>query len=180
MTVQSSELFLLDTTEYEIYGVFGTGLTSPRQLGLKPQAATTACWRGYVSTYGLRGRRLVLENLKVNLSTEADGYLPRPGPQINDVWPIQPEPPSADFPILFDNYYKGLGVPVPHTGDLVIVRDHVKELDWDDWMMPAWTFRVVVHMHFFWGILIRLRSWCRLAELMRSWSMRRGKRQWTR
>jgi hypothetical protein len=157
MTVQSSELFLLDTTEYEIYGVFGTGLTSPRQLGLKPQAATTACWRGYVSTYGLRGRRLVLENLKVNLSTEA-----------------------ADFPMPFDNYYKGLGVPVPHTGDLVIVRDHVKELDWDDWMMPAWTFRVVVHMHFFWGILIRLRSWCRLAELMRSWSMRRGKRQWTR
>ena len=156
MTVQASDQFLLDGRTYEIIDGLGAGLVYPKRLGLEPVGASSACWRGYVSTYSLQGEQLVLENLDVCLyDMQRRAYEPLVGHEING---IQPRTRHGEF-ALFNNEYVGIRLPAPYTGSLVIADDVVDAAWTIGWPFPPWAYRTVVELFFFRGRRFFSRSW---------------------
>ena len=73
MTVQISDKFEYCKQEVTLLAVESFPLYDPCEHGYKPQAMSTACWRGYVCEYEVARGRLLLKNLRVN--DEDKGYL---------------------------------------------------------------------------------------------------------
>ena len=171
MTLQALERFLLDGRRYQIVGGIGIGMVNPKRLGLEPTYVSSACWRGYISTYALQGKQLVLEELAVALyelrrdlhEPGRSPYEPRVGPEINGIQPHILEQEVA----FFNNVYRELRLPAPFTGNLVIADDSVDA----GWQLgrhrPPWAYRKVIDLYFFRGNLFYARFWSLHAVVLR-------------
>jgi len=151
VTAQFLDGFRYKEKDYAIAGIHGEALFDPENLGLNPAVTCTACSRGYVCTYTLLGKQLVVSRLAVNLldfHAEPE-WLPVPGPEINGRKPMLAE---ERFP-LFNNLYEDLELPVRFTGGLLIARDFIQELYVHMGFHPAWKFHEVWELLFDDGIL---------------------------
>lgn len=87
MTAQMHNRFLLDGDPYAIVKVRGFRLFHPRAWGLRAVDTSTACSRGYLTTYTVKARHLVLDQLEINLPGSEGSPTP---PRINGVKPWKP------------------------------------------------------------------------------------------
>jgi hypothetical protein len=138
MTAQIGDSIRYAGEYYDLVGVSPDNpadeLLDPERFGIRTFSDCTACWRGYVATYGLRENRLVLEELGINvrdaeweeelkrlpeikeirryLPPHRRGPKPQPksmksgpcGPAIHGVLPVRPADPYATF-AFSDNYH---------------------------------------------------------------------------
>lgn len=156
-------------------------LFDPERFGIRTFSNCTACWRGYVATYGLREDRLVLEELEINVRdpeweeelkrlTELKairrttpphrrGPNPQPmptksgpcGPSIQGVLPLPPADPRATF--AYSDNYHNLGLPLPLTGGILLGAGFIDELYEHMGFHPAWKFNKVIELIFSDGVL---------------------------
>ncbi len=57
-------------SEYSLTGINGDGLFEPRYHGMRTFGEHSACERGYVAKYAVKGDRLFLEELDITLGDE--------------------------------------------------------------------------------------------------------------
>ena len=185
MTAQTGDFVRYAGEDHDLVGVSPDNpndeLFDPEKYGIRTFSNTTACWRGYVATYGLREGRLVLEELAINvrdpewekeirrltLLKEIRRHLPphrrgpkpqpRPmkagpcGPAINGVLPAPPADPQACF--TFSDNYHNVGLPLAFTGGLLLGRGFIRRHYEHMGFQAPWKFEKVTELIFTGGVL---------------------------
>ena len=156
-------------------------LFDPSRFGITTFSSCTACWRGYIATFGLRDNRLVLEELAINVRDPAwedelkrltelkeirrhlpphlRGPKPQPrvmksgpcGPAIHGVFPVPPDHPGR--PLAFSDNYHDIGMPLRFTGGLLLSKGFIRSLYEHMGFHPAWKFEKVIELTFSEGVL---------------------------
>lgn len=119
MTIQASDIVIFRGQEYALLGGSNGHLFVPSQHGYRPVAASSACWRGYLSIYAVRDERLVLDSLHLNHqdgSTLAS-QLQHP-PPLNGV-----EAKPSTLHAVGRWFFEHVDLPVPYTGSVHIGHD---------------------------------------------------------
>jgi hypothetical protein len=143
MTAQFSDPVEYRGRTYSIAGKNGTGLFDPAEHGMRPVGKCSACWHGFVCSYAVEGRRLLLDRLAV--------YLDEPAPVL---FGVPPKADEGEVP-LFDVVYEGLRHPVAYSGGLLLGRDFIRELYVHMGFHPAWKYREVHELVFQGGELVQ-------------------------
>ena len=190
MTAQIGDSICYAGQYYNLVGVSpdhpSDELFDQERFGIRTFSNCTACWRGFVATYGLRENRLILEELKINVRNSAwgeelqridelqeiwrnlpphqRGTKPRPkkwnpgpyGPPIHGVFPAAADDPKATFAFT-DNYLK-IGLPLPFSGGLLLGDGFIQELYEHMGFHPAWKFQKVIELIFTEGRLTAARD----------------------
>ena len=165
MTAQLPDTILLRGREFALVAWDGKGLFSPHEHGLRPDWGSTACYRGYVCTYGIGHGRLSLRNILFhNLGISGPEQVPelfgKAGSWSNGYV-------SYSFP--------DLDAPIPFSGALLAGDRWAR----DEWgcLHPAEGYKTVFELTFeggrLCGIFDRGEAAEELRALPRSW-MREG------
>ena len=129
MTVQEPDRVYYKRRKYELVSADNEDLFDPEEHGFDLFAPHTACWRGFIATYAVKNRELLLRNLDCWNNPESTvplvaGHLPAestPWGELN---------------------YKKLEHPVPYTGRLILGGGEV--LGPFDYFVD-WTIYELVH-----------------------------------
>lgn len=157
MTAQIHDTFNYEGEDFSI-----TDLSSPlnwsptKNLGLRPEMASTACWRGYQISLKINdshhleidklGIQLILRNMTKN---RAQGFV---GPSINGIHPLTSSGKGFDF---FNNHYKGIGLKVTYSGKIEIASDFIDDMYVHMGFQHSNRYRKVFRLHFDEGRLIK-------------------------
>jgi hypothetical protein len=164
MTAQMEDFFLYRWDYYALVGISEGELLDISELGLRPVACSTACWRGYQAVFALSGSRLVLDELRINLYKGAEGeddgddggdvwmegMEPVVGPVINDVRPFTPDHDDE-----FNNHYKGLRYPLAYSGGVLLGKDPAPGVCSDMGFCPEWGYQTLIELVFDAGVLVK-------------------------
>jgi hypothetical protein len=155
MTAQFSDMFIFENKHYALVGVNGKNLFEPQAHGFAPAGVCSACWRGYVCTYGLRANQLVLEDLRINNGNmEGRSYQVLPPPAFGGRLPHPQVSPEK----LFDFEYDDVNLTIAFSGGILIGTDFICELYVHMGFHPAWKFRQVHELLFHDGVLTENRD----------------------
>jgi hypothetical protein len=143
MTAQFSDPVKYCGRSYSLAGKNGTGLFDPAAHGLKPVGRCSACWRGFVCTYAVHNRKLLLDAFVVCL----DGPAP-------PLFGVAPKPDEGDIR-LFDAVYEELAHPLPYSGGLLLADGFIEDLYVHMGFHPAWKYREVHELVFRDGELVQ-------------------------
>jgi hypothetical protein len=122
MTAQIPDVVRYRGAEYEVIGLDGSEPFDPATLGFRPVPMSTACWRGYLCSFGIARGRLRLNRLVVN--DPEHGY-----PPINGIEPAVQRGPAlgSDEECIGCAQYVGLRLPLDFTGRIRLARDFLPE-----------------------------------------------------
>lgn len=127
---------------------------SPTDAGYRPVMASTACYRGYVCDYEVKEGRLHLRELWVNHQPgEAPITQRLQPPDLCGVAAVRDE--SSFFGAW---HFRGLALPLPYTGGLLIGRDFIRQLYVHMGFHPAWKYQHVYELLFDQGELVEARD----------------------
>ena len=90
MTAQIGDSFKFDGQDYTIVALSEYIRFDPREYGITPEAACTACWAGYWCAYNIKEDGIYLEDLYIN---SKDDYYP----EILGVNPVSEEETGNKF-----------------------------------------------------------------------------------
>lgn len=134
MTPQIPDTFLYEEQPWVLISSAPSPLFLPPQVGLQPRMLHTGCWRGFVCTYALRERRLLLDSLKGRFSSlgSEEQELPSingvavqyprskskriPGARANE----QTSPGQITFPEPYPHVYHDLALSLAFSGQVHI------------------------------------------------------------
>ena len=150
MTAQLPDTVLFEDQTYDLAGVEGEGLFEPARYGLEVVMASTACWRGYLCTYAVVEDRLLLEAIDAMAGRyEGDDFFPVELPVIHGHAGERVGGRGA----MFNAAYRGLGLPIAFTGQLVLGDGLMEELFDEVGAPPPWVYRRVLRLRFSGGAL---------------------------
>lgn len=135
MTAQINDTCFHEKIEYSIAGISGRGLFAPEDIGIKPAATSTACWRGYVTHYTICDSELFLTRLEIGIekSSSDGGTFKAP-----ELFGVSPKEDS------FHGFcYEGFQARVVFTGGLLLAHDFIDELYVHMGFHPAWKYNDV-------------------------------------
>lgn len=112
MTSQIPDTFIYEGESFELVYLEGGDLIIPQDYGMNPKMLHTACYRGFYSTYEIKYKQLLLQQMVV-------GEIETEYPVINGVQP-QPE----DYKVCYEN----LNLVTDFTGTLRIAKELIREL----------------------------------------------------
>ena len=144
MTAQMPDVFRYNDTDYAIAAVAGDGLFNPTDHGLVVVMMHTACWRGFICTYGIDDERLVLRHLQGRLG---DGVT---APKLDG------KKADVDSNQIFT--YDKIKLPINYTGGLLIGEGMIAKHYVHMGFHPAWKFERVHELVFGSGRLIDQRD----------------------
>jgi hypothetical protein len=136
MTAQISDSVTYRGKSYALAGKNGTGLFDPAAHGMKPVGKGSACWRGFICSYAVQDRKLLLDALAVSLD--------RPAPTLFGVAPKSDKRRFQSFHAI----YEELAHVQPYTGGLLLAADFIEELYVHMGFHPAWKYREVHELVF--------------------------------
>lgn len=147
MTAQINDRVFHRKIGYSLAGVSGSSLYNPISSGVKPQAACSACWRGYYVTYQVSDSHLFL--------SEASFWLTKQ----DELYAIQGR--SALFPGITattDKFgtatFTELQMAIPFTGGLLLADRFIRDLYVHMGFHPAWKYEDVHELIFEQGQLV--------------------------
>ena len=110
MTAQVTDPFFWKGEEYVFNGAEDVySLFDPEKYGLHPKAFCTACWKGFIITFGVRDDQLYIDEL--DIYCEDEKY-----PAINGV-------EATDDGWLSSCRYSNLNIATQYTGTITISQD---------------------------------------------------------
>ena len=170
MTMQLSEGIEFEGERFSLMTSQPTWIFSPREHGIRPGAASTMCWSGYLASYRVADDMLLLDRLVTGHST----YLPfTENPEDlqprHARWPsdrqvdLVPPPPlggveavASEGEIFVGRWvYEGLHMRLPFTGRITIANGFVEGLGRDSGL---WRYEKVLRLSFEDGALVRTRD----------------------
>jgi hypothetical protein len=141
MTAQWPDLVDFDQTVFDLAGVCGGPLFEPADVGLLPLMINTACWRGHVCTYAVRGDRLILADLMVGEQCLLNGEKVTARTELRGVTPQRSER-WGDGTLTF----RGLDIPVMFSGGLLLGSGFIQAHYVHMGFHPAWKYRRVTEI----------------------------------
>jgi hypothetical protein len=163
MTAQISDVVIYNGVDHSITGLAGEGLFDPFQVGWRPVAMSTACWRGFHCSYHVADERLLLDRVTIGLEHKPD------------------EPP----PLLFDHVptknlghgrfeFRDMAHPLDFNGGLLLGAGFLQQYYVHMGFHPAYKYRKVFELIFERGRLVETTDRSQLmAELRNSVSRHR-------
>ena len=133
MTAQVNDVVEHADADWNLAGVSGGRLFDPRDHGINPRPASSACWCGFHCRYALRQGTLTLELLNIALEGQPPHLFDRAA-----------EPPTLSYG--FTASYRLLGKPLDFTGGLLLARGFRQELYVHMGYHPAWKYSHVVEV----------------------------------
>lgn len=126
MTAQINDTCFHQEIEFKIAAVSGMDLFHPKSLGVQPARLSSACHRGFVTTYSILNKQFYLTKLVIGISRG------RP-PRLFDVAP--------NFSLDYEATYEGFQHPFPFTGSLILVKNFVARFRQSVGPNPAWAYQ---------------------------------------
>ncbi|MGY5875470.1 MAG: hypothetical protein RTU30_06975 [Candidatus Thorarchaeota archaeon] len=169
MTAQIPDEFRYEGEVYSLVGIKGEGLYTPQDFRITPQAASTACYRGYVMKYDCIDGQLVLDGMTVN-SEE--------GPTINGVEPVESldgfRPRQVMAYTVFGaqsltKIYQNLKLKTKFTGSILLAKDFISSMYVHMGFQRPFAFRTVLELQIQDGDIINVSD---LSERMEELRMR--------
>ncbi len=115
MTAQAPDQFFYKEKRFDLAGIKGNGLFTPKDFKIEIRSASTACWRGYIMRYALIGTELILDGFWVNTKDENP-------PKINGLLPRK----DHELKSLFKYEYTNLNLKIPFTGSIWVAKDFIE------------------------------------------------------
>jgi hypothetical protein len=124
---------------YHLTALDGSGLFDPGEHGVTPTALSTACYRGFMCGYAVRGGRLLLDSLEIGAE---------PGAALAGPFGAAPERDERRSFHRGTVWYSRLARPVGFTGRLLIGADEVHVGYLNMGFLPAWLYARVHELAF--------------------------------
>ena len=153
MTAQFNDRVHYEGGWYDLAGINGDGLFEPSDYGMEPRSNCSACWRGYVAHYEVRGNQLLLKTLHVNatrLVSEETGE-----EQFGIPATLGNAEPLLEGAGMFDSAYVDADLVLAFMGGLLIARGFIRDLYVHMGFPPAWKYEYVHELEFENGRLVR-------------------------
>ncbi len=146
-----NDLFIFNERKFSLIAFSEDEPYHPARHGLNPVGSCTACWRGYICTYGTITKYLCLKRLEVNLynAKAGDRYVRIQGPPVNGVESYEPDSDHS----LFNHVYEGIGLRLDYSGGMLIGNDFIWDLYVHMGFHPAWKYKEVYELIFNEGLL---------------------------
>lgn len=144
MTAQISDYIKYERRNYDIVAVENEiPFSVEDDLKLEPVSPHSACWRGYYLVYSIKGGKLYLKDLHINLDGEY--------PEINGVSikKEEDEPWYKDFEV-----YKNVNIPINYTGGIILARDFLDKYYIHMGFQEPHAYETVIELTFREGVLI--------------------------
>ena len=139
MTAQINDSVFHRKITFEIAASKGSGLFNPDDFGLKTQAVSSACWRGYVAEYEICDAVLCIRRLRISLAPA------HPVPELYGKRPIRK---------MGELTYNELAQKICFNGGLLLATGFVRELYVHMGFHPAWKYEHVRELIFKDGDLV--------------------------
>ncbi len=154
MTAQFSDTFHYHGNDFDVAGVNGNELFYPSGFGIIPKSNCTACWKGFIATYGILDEMLVLDELDINIDNLPKKFLWfKRAPKINGHKPVNtPDDGPGTF---FEYHFENVALKINFTGGILIGRDFIQELYVHMGFHPAWKYLEVYELLFEKGKLVK-------------------------
>jgi hypothetical protein len=136
LTAQFPNTVILEKKKFTIAGFTNSGLITPKMFGLKPIVSSTACWRGFITTYKIDDEsNFILEELLVKTEKKDEAI------EING---IQSKSPTNKFDKMsFNRFYEKINLKVNYSGFILIATNFIKELYVHMGFHQAWKYETV-------------------------------------
>ncbi|MEM6529110.1 MAG: hypothetical protein AAF653_12505 [Chloroflexota bacterium] len=134
MTAQIPDKVYFNGSEYVLIGHKGENLPTPQDYGLNPIMWSTACYRGYVSTYSVREGGLYLASLHIGRLALDATWHPINGVEPETVYQegYSKDPANPGQTITrhyeYGRIYNNLDLPTYFTGGILVGRVFIREL----------------------------------------------------
>ncbi|MFP2925949.1 hypothetical protein ACLESO_12170 [Pyxidicoccus sp. 3LG] len=150
MTAQVSDSLRYRDRTFSLVGVKGSELFDPSAHGLKPGGSIdSACWRGFVCTYGVSDGGLFLEKLGIELPQEQKQAV-----KDGKGHPLFGKLPTYARRLTRRVLYENLHEPMPFSGGMLLATDFIEQLYVHMGFHPAWKFKEVHELLFEEGRLV--------------------------
>jgi len=126
MSHQIEDEFIYDSNKYILSDIeFPENFIDIYSLGFKPTEFNTACWRGFIATYSVYKKYLVLKNLYTNNGSNLKNVAPKlnnklPKISINKDWVSEETKMNRR-----EFTYTNINLNIPYTGSIIIVKDFI-------------------------------------------------------
>lgn len=160
MTAQIGDRFKFEGTEYSIVAISEPLSFEPREYGITPEAACTACWNGFWCVYNITEKGIYLEDLYIN---SKDDYYP----DIEGVAPLSEEDSGKRFAYMGHHLYKGLNLKVPYSGKILVGDGFIHDYYIHMGYQRAWAYKVLTELIFENGELIETNDQSHIAAEIR-------------
>jgi hypothetical protein len=136
MTAQIPDKFHYEGEDFDLVGLTGEPLYTPRDFGITTQMASTACWRGYQMIYDCKNGELILDQMYVRTTDKIP---------VNAVSPKEPE--EDHVLTFFNTTYENLGLKTKFTGTLLLANDFISEMYVHMGFQSPDAYRTVLEIH---------------------------------
>lgn len=155
MTAQMPDAFFYKDEEFVLIGLKGSNLFKPNDFGVFPIMASTACYRGFVASYIITEKQLVLTGLM--LRTQEEKLT-----EINDRAAIKWKNPMG-----FNFMYRDLNLPIKFTGFILLGKDFINEMYVHMGFQRPISFEIVIEFQFKDGEIIAIKDFSELIAKLR-------------
>lgn len=145
MTAQIGDGFRLKGRGYSLVAISHPLNFDPREYGITPQAACTACWNGFWCVYNVTEDGLFLEDLYIN---SEGGYYP----EIEGVKALSEEKGQNTY--MGHHLYKGLNIKVPYSGRILVGDEFIRDYYVHMGYQAAWAYEILTELVFEKGALV--------------------------
>jgi len=149
MTAQMNDEFVFRRRKYYVSAIeFPENFIDIYSLGFKPTMFHTACWRGYIATYSIYRKYLVLKNLYTNNGDDLKNEAPKlnnklPQISINENW-VSEETKMNRREFTYNN----INLIIPYTGSILITKDFINERYVHMGFQPYFNYEAVIQLSF--------------------------------
>ena len=164
MTGQIPDNLIYNNSAYSMVGLKGEGLPSPLDFDLEPVSPHTANWRGFIMTYMIAEKHLIVQEMNVTVKDLKD----KP-PLINGV---NPETKKEG---LLHLTYKSLELKTQFTGKILIAKDFIDSMYVHMGFQSPLSFKMVIELMISDGTLIKVTDFSEIMKEYRKLNKSDGK-----
>jgi hypothetical protein len=136
-------------------------------LGIRPTNFSTRCWRGFVATYAINRRKLVLKKLYTNNGNKINNEAPlinNKSPEIS----VPKDLVDGKKDTWKEFTYKNINLFIPYTGSILITKDPVKGRYVNMGFQSPFSYEIVIKLTFKDGKLISSNDLSDIAKSIRA------------
>jgi len=161
-TAQIPDTFFFKGEQYDLIGIDGNGLFSPKQYGMEPVMMHTGCYRGFYASYKITDKGIYLHELTIRDRNE--DYKP-----INGIKPqTEPKTEEERFWIFQGTaMYREVNLLVSFTGTLLLAKDFIQEMYIHAGFQRPTAYKTVLNLRFEEGNLVKIKDRSKEVEKMR-------------
>jgi hypothetical protein len=155
MTAQMPDIFFYQEENFSLIGLKGSDLFNPEDYGIYPIMASTACYRGYVATYHITDKQLILSSL---ILRSQDKKLKK----INNK-----EAKEEKSIFSFNFLYENLDLPIEFTGFILLGKDFIDEMYVHMGYQRPIAYKTVIEFQFKDGEIVAINDFSEIIEKLR-------------